>query len=110
MKTLCASLGLATLLAITCVANATPQQDLKEFQSFYMDRFPDTPFDDFVNGVYSIDPASREQWEDIEEFAPYELNISVGEIAWLTPFQGFFQRSYTFCFCCGIQNELAKTH
>ena len=29
--------------------------------------------------MYSIDPASRAQWEDIEEFAPYELNISNGE-------------------------------
>ena len=96
MKTLCASLGLATLLAITCVANATPQQDLKEFQSFYLDRFPDTPFEDFVNGVYSIDPASREQWEDIEEFAPYELNISVGEAMFNKPFAN--GKTYASCF------------
>ena len=96
MKKIFATLSLATLLAITCVANATPQQDLKEFQSFYMERFPDTPFEDFVNGVYSIDAASREQWEDIEEFAPYELNISVGEAMFDKPFAN--GKTYASCF------------
>jgi sulfur-oxidizing protein SoxA len=96
MKKIFATLSLATLLAITCVANATPQQDLEEFQSFYMERFPDTPFEDFVNGVYSIDAASREQWEDIEEFAPYELNISVGESMFEKPFAN--GKTYASCF------------
>ena len=96
MKKIFATLSLATLLAIICVANATPQQDLKEFQSFYMERFPDTPFEDFVNGVYSIDAASREQWEDIEDFAPYELNISVGEAMFNKPFAN--GKTYASCF------------
>ena len=76
MKKLLTALSLATLLSVSYVASATPQQDLKEFQSYYQERFPNTPFEDFVNGVYSIDSASREQWEEIEEFAPYELNIT----------------------------------
>ena len=76
MKKILAALSLATLLAVSYVASATPQQDLEEFQSFYKERFPNTPFEDFVNGVYSIDAASREQWEEIEEFGPYELNIT----------------------------------
>ena len=96
MKNLLATLSLATLLAVTCIANATPQQDLKEFQGYYMERFPNTPFEDFVNGVYSIDPASRAQWEDIEEFAPYELNISVGEAMFNTPFAN--GKTYASCF------------
>jgi sulfur-oxidizing protein SoxA len=96
MKKLLSTLSLATLLAVTCVVNATPQQDLKEFQSFYMKRFPNTPFEDFANGVYSIDPASRGQWEDIEEFAPYELNISVGETMFNTPFAN--GKTYASCF------------
>jgi sulfur-oxidizing protein SoxA len=96
MKKLLAALSLATLLAAPYIANATPQQDLEEFQNFYKERFPNTPFDDFVNGVYSIDAASRAQWEDIEEFAPYELNISNGESLFNTPFAN--GKTYASCF------------
>ena len=96
MKKIIATLSLATLLALPYVATATPQQDLKEFQSYYMERFPDTPFQDFANGVYSIDAASREQWEDIEEFAPYELNISNGEDLFGKPFAN--GKTYASCF------------
>jgi sulfur-oxidizing protein SoxA len=34
---------------------------------------------DFQNGVYSILPEAREQWEAIEEFPPYEIAIENGE-------------------------------
>lgn len=96
MKNILAALSLATLLAVSYVASATPQQDLEEFQSFYKERFPNTPFEDFVNGVYSIDAASREQWEEIEEFAPYELNISKGQVLFNSPFAN--GKTYASCF------------
>ena len=96
MKKILAALSLATLLAVSYVASATPQQDLEEFQSFYKDRFPDTPFEDFVNGVYSIDAASREQWEEIEEFGPYELNITKGEVLFNSSFTN--GKTYASCF------------
>ena len=95
MKKILTALSLATLLAVSYVASATPQQDLEEFQNFYKERFPNTPFEDFVNGVYSIDAASREQWEEIEEFAPYELNISKG----LVLFNASFANGKTYASC-----------
>jgi sulfur-oxidizing protein SoxA len=84
------------MVALPFNTMATPQQDLAEFQDYYKKRFPDTPFADFANGVYSIDPASREQWEDIEEFAPYELNISSGEALFNKPFAN--GKTYASCF------------
>ena len=78
-KLLTATLVLGLLGGFTLPAQATPQEDLKEFRSYFAKRFPDTPFNDYINGVYSIDAASREQWEDIEEFPPYELNIDKGK-------------------------------
>ena len=96
MKKILAALSLATLLAVSYVASATPQQDLEEFQSFYKERFPNTPFEDFVNGVYSIDAASREQWEEIEEFGPYELNITKGEVLFNSSFTN--GKTYASCF------------
>jgi sulfur-oxidizing protein SoxA len=91
-----ATLGLALLMLLPLTAGATPQQDLKEFQNFYMKRFPNTPFEDFSNGVYSIDAAAREEWKDIEEFAPYELNLSKGEELFNKPFAN--GKTYGSCF------------
>ena len=96
MKKILATLSLAALIATPFTASASPQQDLKDFQKYYMERFPNTPFDDFINGVYSIDAASREQWEEIEEFAPYELNISKGEALFNKPFAN--GKTYASCF------------
>jgi sulfur-oxidizing protein SoxA len=99
MKKILTSIGIALLLALPLSTMATPQQDLEEFQGFYKKRFPGTPFDDYINGVYSIDPASRAQWEDIEEFPPYELNISKGEELFNKPFAN--GKTYASCFAKG---------
>jgi sulfur-oxidizing protein SoxA len=96
MNKILTTLSLALMVALPFNTMATPQQDLAEFQDYYKKRFPDTPFADFANGVYSIDPASREQWEDIEEFAPYELNISSGEALFNKPFAN--GKTYASCF------------
>ena len=96
MKKILAALSLAALIAAPFTGSASPQQDLEDFQKYYMERFPNTPFDDFINGVYSIDAASREQWEEIEEFAPYELNISKGEALFNKPFAN--GNTYASCF------------
>lgn len=91
-----ATASLAVLIALPVTAFSTPETDLAEFRAFYENRFPNTPFEDFQNGVYSIDAASREQWESIEEFAPYELNISKGEELFNKPFAN--GKTYASCF------------
>jgi sulfur-oxidizing protein SoxA len=68
LLTIAATLGLIS--AASVAVQASPQQDLKEFRAYFAERFPDVPFKEYVNGVYSIDQASREQWEAIEEFPP----------------------------------------
>ena len=95
--------GIAVILIISVVAiilplsaQATPEEDLKSFREYFKKRFPDTPFNDFVNGVYSIDASSREQWESIEEFPPYELNIENGEELFNKPFKN--GKDYASCF------------
>jgi len=69
----------AFLVVAPFAAQATPDQDLKEFREHYFKRFPGTPKNDFINGVYAIDPASREQWEAFEEFPSYEIFVDKGE-------------------------------
>jgi sulfur-oxidizing protein SoxA len=88
--------GMALALLAGGAVQAGPQEDLKEFRNYFAKRFPNTPFEDFANGVYSIDKASREQWEAIEEFPPYELNIENGETLFKTPFAN--GKTYADCF------------
>ena len=96
MKKIITTAALAVFIVLPVTAFSTPEGDLSEFRSYFVKRFPGTPFADFQNGVYSIDPASREQWEDIEEFAPYELNISKGEELFNKPFAN--GKTYASCF------------
>lgn len=94
LLTMVATLGMICTAALA--VQAGPQQDLAEFRAYFKDRFPDVPFNDYINGVYSIDQASREQWESIEEFPPYELNIEEGKKLFTTPFKN--GKTYASCF------------
>ncbi len=71
----------SALLLVTTpfVATATPDDDLKAFRKHFADKFPNTPFKDFINGVYSLDPASREQWQSFEEFPSYDPYLDKGK-------------------------------
>jgi len=94
LLTIAATLGLISTASVA--VQASPQEDLKEFRAYFAERFPDVPFKEYVNGVYAIDQASREQWEAIEEFPPYELNIDNGKTAFNTPFKN--GKTYASCF------------
>jgi len=89
----------ATTLALTLTplvsVQASPADDLAAFQGYYKKRFADTTFDDYKNGVYSIDSASREQWEEMEDFPPYEIAIDDGEAIWGKKFAN--GKSYEDC-------------
>jgi sulfur-oxidizing protein SoxA len=92
-------IAVAAAVAVTSVpvtGMATPEEDLQAFRSYFENRFPDTPFNDFINGVYSIDPAAREQWVAMEEFPPYELALSKGEELFNKSFGN--GKSYADCF------------
>ena len=94
-QTIAAALA-AGLVMGASVATATPEEDRKAYQAYFEKRFPDTPFADYINGVYSIDKESRAQWEEIEEFPPYELALEEGETLFNTPFAN--GKTYGDCF------------
>ncbi len=100
MKTLrimtVAALAGALLSAPAMAGSTDPASDLEAFRDFFAKKFTDTPFDDYVNGIYSIDAASREQWESIEEFPPYEINIEKGEALFNKAFAN--GKSFATCF------------
>lgn len=68
------------------VATVDPEADRIALQDYMKNRFPDTQISDYVNGIYAVDAGSREQWEAIEEFPPYDLDLEAGEELFNTPF------------------------
>ncbi len=89
--------GLLCALISTVYADsrADPRADKDAFQGYFKEKFPSVEFNDFQNGVYAIDPASREQWQEIEEFPPYELAIKEGQKLFNEPFNN--GKTYVDC-------------
>ncbi len=84
------------MMGTTGLTLASPEEDRIAFENYFLTKFPDTPKEDFINGIYSIDLSAREQWYDLEEFPPYELALDLGERLFNTPFAN--GKSYADCF------------
>lgn len=96
MKKLLATVSLCVLITVPAVSSAGPEDDKKAFQQYFKQRFPNLPFDDYINGVYSISPGAREQWMAIEEFPPYQIAIDEGKRLFDAPFKN--GQTYGSCF------------
>ena len=88
---------LGAVLALTWSSTyASPEDDRMAFEEYFTTKFPEVPLNDFKNGIYSVDPVARADWEQIEEFPPYELAVDVGEAEYHKPFAN--GKSYSDCF------------
>jgi len=95
-KTFALALGLSVMIGLPATAATDPEQDRQAFVNHFKKKFPKVPMDDFVNGVYSLDEGAREQWEAIEEFPPYEIDVEEGQQLFETPFAN--GKTYADCF------------
>ena len=100
-----ARLGAAMVCTMVLSINvsAGPEDDREAFQEYFAKRFPSVEQSDFVNGIYSILPGAREQWQAIEEFPPYEVDIDEGEGLYNTPFAN--GKSFADCFDTPAQRQ-----
>lgn len=73
-----------------------PVADAKAFQNFFFQKFPNVKHDDFVNGPYSMDADMKRQWQEKEEFPPYEFALDAGKEMFATPFKN--GKTYADCF------------
>jgi sulfur-oxidizing protein SoxA len=99
---LAAGLLLATLALPQLPAVAGPEQDREAFVAYYQSRFPDVPFKEFANGIYAIDADARSQWQDIEDFPPYEFTVDEGRALWSEAFAN--GSSYADCFDGSVES------
>ena len=73
-----------------------PVADAKAFQNFYFQKFPNVKHEDFVNGPYSMNEDMKRQWQEKEEFPPYEFALDAGKEMFSTPFKN--GKTYADCF------------
>ncbi len=76
------ALAATTVMADKRAADTSPAEDLKTYRDYFQKRFPGVPLNEFGNGVYAIDKVSRDSWNAVEEFPPYEPMIEAGQAIW----------------------------
>ncbi len=95
-KTIILAAAVGLVAGAPLAAQAGPKEDLKAFREYFMKRFPGVPLDEFANGVYAIDAGMRSEWEQMEEFPPYELGLDVGKAEFYKKFKN--GKSIADCF------------
>ena len=106
MKPRCAIPVASAALALALLAFATPPvaaadtvdpaADARAFKKFFTDKFPKLKPEDFVNGPYSMNEDLHRQWEEKEQFPPYEFSLEAGKEMFATPFKN--GKTYGDCF------------
>jgi len=97
---------LALSLAPFVTAQASPAEDREAFRNYFKKNMPNPNLDDYINGIYAFNKDARAQWEEIEEFPPYEIELDKGEELWNTKFKN--GKSYTDCFGSDISKIRPK--
>jgi len=90
------ALSLLGGLLVSSVVTAGPEEDRLAMVSYYTERFPDVPMQEFANGLYAFDAAAREQWIAMEDFPPYDIAVGDGQVLFEIPFAN--GKSYADCF------------
>lgn len=90
-------------LAASVIAQAAPAADApdpaadaKAFRDYFVKKFPAVKLEDFVNGPYSMNEDMRRQWQEKEEFPPYEFALEAGKEMFAKPFKN--GKGYADCF------------
>ena len=76
-------------------AGTDPSADFKAFRQYFTSKFPKVKLEDFVNGPYSMNEDMRKQWEEKEQFPPYDFAIDKGKEL----FETAFKNGKTFADC-----------
>ena len=96
--------SVALALAVVALAGSSaraadtpdPVADAKAFQKFFKDKFPKLKPEDFANGPYSMNEDLHRQWEEKEQFPPYEFALEAGKEMFAKPFKN--GKTYADCF------------
>jgi sulfur-oxidizing protein SoxA len=73
-----------------------PAAEATAFRNYFTGKFPQLKLEDFVNGPYSLNEDMRRQWEEKEQFPPYDFSLDLGKEMFAQPFRN--GKSYADCF------------
>jgi sulfur-oxidizing protein SoxA len=97
-----ASVALAAALTLSAAPPAgaadtpDPAVDAKAFRNYFVRKFPNVKLEDFVNGPYALNQDMRRQWQEKEQFPPYEFSLEMGKEMFARPFAN--GKGYADCF------------
>jgi sulfur-oxidizing protein SoxA len=98
-----AALVLAACCGVAPQASAAetpdPVADATAFRDYFTRKFPKVKLEDFVNGPYSMNEDMHRQWEEKEQFPPYEFALEAGKEMFAKPFKN--GKTYADCFANG---------
>ncbi len=107
MKRLIGAVALLSLaLTPLLTAQATPAEDREALRGYFKKNTSSDNFADYINGIYAYNKGAREQWEEIEEFPPYEIGLDKGAELWGKKFKN--GKSFSDCFGKDISGTRAK--
>ena len=90
-------------------AFAGPNEDLQKYQAYFTKRFPELDKAELANGMYNFSEDKRNQYNDIMEFPPFEVDVEEGKELFAKPFKN--GKHYADCFPqggVGIANTYPK--
>ena len=87
---------LAVAHAATAADGVDPAAEARAFRDYFFRKFPNLKPDDFANGPYALDQDMRRQWEEKEQFPPYEFSLEAGKELFAKPFTN--GKHYADCF------------
>ncbi len=70
---------MALTVCFTALASGVPAEDREAMRAFYQKRFPAVELSAHQDGVYAFDQNAREQWLELEDFPPYEVDVDEGK-------------------------------
>jgi len=73
-----------------------PVADATAFRNYFTKKFPSVKLEDFVNGPYALNEDMRRQWQEKEQFPPYEFSLEKGKELFAKPFAN--GKHYADCF------------
>jgi L-cysteine S-thiosulfotransferase len=89
---------LTLVVAQTAAADdlANPDIEARAFRNYFVKKFPNVKLEDFVNGPYALNEDMRRQWEEKEQFPPYEFSLERGKELFAKAFAN--GKRYADCF------------
>jgi len=87
---------LSTAHAVGADERGNPAAEARAFRSYFVKKFPNVKLEDFVNGPYALNQDMRRQWEEKEQFPPYEFSLEAGKELFVKTFAN--GKHYADCF------------